>query len=126
MNKNNKHNKYNQLKILYEDKESFNKLKDLFNYYIFSKGINVDFNDMVKNFSDVQIYAALHQLYTKKFGEENLAKLKKAGLNKSSVNRSRIMETIIKNLQNFDLMLILFRYWTITGKANIFSFEYLS
>ena len=89
-------NKYNKLKKLYENKDAVYRLNDLFNFFIFSKGIDANLGQLVEKYTDAEIYAILHNLYKKKFGKDKMIKSKKDGLIKSSINRYRLVESIVK------------------------------
>ena len=94
-------NKYNQLKKLYKNPYAVKKFKRMLARLVLShitKKLNLD--KLVKEFSDIEIYAILHNLYKAEYGEEKMKKNLKNSLLKGSQNRYTFVKHIIQKHYN--------------------------
>ena len=87
-------NKHNKIQILSKNKEFLNNLKNMLQYMVLSK-INVDIDNLINNYSDLEIFAILHQLYIKKFSEKEVIQKHRDGLNSSSRLRYKLIKSVI-------------------------------
>ncbi len=92
-------NKHNKIKILSKNPEFLNNLKNMLQYLVLSK-IDVDIDNLINNYSDLEIFAILHQLYIKKFSENGVVQKKRDGLNFSSRLRYKIVKSVIDRHYN--------------------------
>ncbi len=87
-------NKHNKIQILSKNKEFLNNLKNMLQYMVLSK-IDVYIDNLINNYSNLEIFEILHQLYIKKFSEKEVIQKHRDGLNSSSRLRYKLIKSVI-------------------------------